>query len=673
MLPGLRASVADSRAKAAATRKARAAAWTPAEVDPIARVVLDLPLAHLDRAYDYGVPDTLAEVAQPGVRVKVKFGAQDVEGFLVERRTETDHTGTLQPLRRVVGAERVLRPEILDLAGEVATRWAGVRSDVLRLAIPPRHATTEKAVSPPAPPFDPTGVLPAAQAAWQGHERSGPWLEHLAAGGAPRAVWGAAPGTDWADLMAHAAAATLSSGRGSILVVPDARDVERVAAALARVLGQDQYVALTASLGPAKRYAEFLMLLRGARRVVVGTRSAAFAPVHDLGLVAIWDDADASHSEPRAPYPHARDVLLLRAASERTGLLVGGFHRSVEAQQLVDNGWAPEIAASREERRRRVRARISGASDFELARDPMARSARLPREVHAAIGTGLTLGPVLVQTPRSGYASSLACERCRTPARCSTCQGPLVISDATAPPECRWCGHVEDAWACSVCGFRGLRAPVVGDARTAEELGRMFPRTTVRSSSGDHVLDAVGERPGLVVATPGAEPPAAGGYAAVVLLDTWLSMGRVDLRTEEDALRRWLNAAGLVRPGGEVIAVGDPALPVLQALVRWDPEGFAVREAHLRGEAHLPPAVRMATVSGVPGAVDDALTLLRLPEVAEVLGPVPDLRDTEQVRAVVRVPRASGSLLSEALGELQRVRSARKLDPVRIQVDPPSL
>lgn len=673
MLPGLRASVADSRARAAATRKARAASWTPAEVDPIARVVLDLPLAHLDRAYDYAVPDTLAEAARPGVRVKVKFGAQDVEGFLIERGSHTDHTGTLQPLRRVVGTERVLRPEILALAGEVAARWAGVRSDVLRLAIPPRHATTEKQPSPPAPAFGVTGVLAAARAAWQGHDRSGPWLEHLATGGAPRAVWGAAPGTDWADLMAHAAAATLSSGRGSILVVPDARDVDRLVDALTRVLGADQFVALTAALGPAKRYAEFLMLSRGARKVVVGTRSAAFAPVHDLGLVAIWDDADSSHSEPRAPYPHARDVLLLRAAAEHTGLLVGGFHRSVEAQQLVDNGWAPEISASREERRRRVRARISGASDFELARDPMARAARLPREVHAAIGAGLAHGPVLVQTPRSGYARSLACERCRTPARCSSCQGPLELRDATAPPQCRWCGHVEEAWACPVCAFRGLRAPVVGDARTAEELGRSFPQTTVRSSSGDHVLATVSDRPSLVVATPGAEPTAVGGYAAVVLLDTWLSMGRVDLRTEEDALRRWLNAAGLVRPGGEVVAVGDPTLPVLQALVRWDPEGFAAREAQLRGEAHLPPAVRMATVAGTPGAVDDALTLLRLPTVAEVLGPVPDLRDPEQVRAVVRVPRASGAVLSQALGELQRLRSARKLDPVRIQVDPPGL
>ncbi len=679
MLPGLRASVADSRAKAAATRKRKAATWQPADVDPVARVLLDLPLAHLDRPYDYGVPHAMAQSAQPGVRVKVRFGGQDVDGFVLERRADTDHTGTLQPLRRVVGSESVLSPAVAALCEEVAQRWAGVRADVLRLAIPPRHATTEADPSPPSPPFERPDALVAAQTVWRGHDFADAWLEHVAARGAPRAVWGAAPGTDWPDLIAHAAAVALASGRGTLVVVPDARDVVRVSAALSRVLGPDQHVELTASSGPAQRYADFLAISRGARKVVVGTRAAAYAPVTDLGLVVLWDDGDEQHAEPRAPYAHARDVLLLRAAAETVGLLIGGFARSVEAQHLVTTGWAHEIAAGRHELRSRARVEVAGASDFDLERDPLARISRLPRQAHQAILEALRSGPVLVHSPRAGYAASLACERCRTPARCTACTGPLQIGGPTQPPSCRWCGLDDQAWQCAVCRGRGLRAPILGEARTVEELGRMFPTVTVRSSSGDHVIDAVPDRPALVVATPGAEPHAeGGGFAAVVLLDTWLALGRVDLRTEEEALRRWQNAAGLVRAGGHVLVVGDAAHPAIQALVRWDPAGFATREAVLRSEAHLPPAVRLATISGDPGAVDDALTLLTLPAVAEVLGPVPVQRRTssgvqEELRAVVRVPRASAGDLSAALAELQRVRSARKLDPVRVQVDPPTL
>jgi primosomal protein N' (replication factor Y) (superfamily II helicase) len=314
--------------------------------------------------------------------------------------------------------------------------------------------------------------------------------------------------------------------------------------------------------------------------------------------------------------------------------------------------------------RERVRVDVVPAAD-------RAHGTRLPRAAREAIRSGLETGPVLVQTPRQGYVPALACERCRTPARCRTCQGPLRLTGPATPPQCRWCGAADPDRACPECGHRGLRAPVLGDVRTAEELGRAFPGTTVRSSSGDRVLASVGADHDLVVATVGAEPVAAEGYAAVVVLDTWLTLARDDLRAEEEALRRWLGAGGLVRSGGRVVAVGDPAHPVLQALVRWDPAGLARRILAERSETHLPPAARLATLTGDVGALDDAVTLLDLPAAAEVLGPVP--ADDGEQRLIVRVPRQQGPALSAALASLQRVRSARKLDPVRVRVDPPTL
>ncbi len=665
-LPGLRETVR------AARRRPRRTPATPepaAAVDPVARVLVHTPLAHLDRSFDYAVPASLAESAVPGARVRVRFAGKDLDGFVLARASQTDHTGTLTPLRRVVSAEPVLRPAIAELAGQLAERYAGTRSDVLRLAVPPRHATTEKRSSPAEEPA--SVEVAAARAAWARYPAADAFLAHLADAGTPRAVWSAPAGEDWPRLLAQAAAVTLSGGRGSVLCVPDRRDVARLDAALTETLGAGHHVVLTAGAGPARRYREFLAVARGTRRIVVGTRAAAFAPVHELGLVAIWDDGDDLHAEPRAPYPHAREVLLTRAQVEQAAALVGGFARSVEAEQLLTTGWAHELAAPREVLRDAVTVAVSGASERDLARDPMARSARMPRQVHETVAAGLEHGPVLVQTPRRGYAASLACERCRTPARCAACSGPLQVAGPAAPPACRWCGTVVDAWACRECGHRGLRAPVLGERRTAEELGRAFPEVRVVASGGDHVVETVPAKPSIVVATPGAEPVAAGGYAAVVLLDTWLALARPDLRTEEEALRRWLDAAGPGDPGGHVLAVGDPGLPVLQALVRWDPSGFARREAAARAEAHLPPASRIATLTGEPGAVDDALTLLTRPPGTEVLGPVEI--DEGESRVVVRVPRAQATALSRALGEVQRVRSARKLDAVRIQVDPVTL
>jgi primosomal protein N' (replication factor Y) len=214
----------------------------------------------------------------------------------------------------------------------------------------------------------------------------------------------------------------------------------------------------------------------------------------------------------------------------------------------------------------------------------------------------------------------------------------------------------------------------VGERRTAEELGRAFAPAAVRVSSGDRVLDEVPQAPAIVVATPGAEPVVAGGYAAVVLLDTWLLLARSDLRAGEEALRRWTNAAALVGPTpeggpGPVLAVGPAADPALQALVRWDHAGFARRETAERRDAHLPPASRIATVTGPVDQLDAAVRALHLPDGAEVLGPVP-VEDADLRRYVVRVPRRSGPALSSTLQRMQAERSARKEPHLRVEVDP---
>lgn len=674
-LPGLvRDRVAEGRVKAAATRARKVAEAEIAEVDPVARVVLDLPLAHLDRPFDYAVPVAMADGAVPGARVKVRFGGQDVDGFVVARSAASEHDGRLAPLRRLVSPEPVLSPAVATLCEQVAQRYAGVSADVRRLAVPPRHATTEKSASPPEPPL--STASGGCEEAWAAYPAAAAFIAHLRNGQAPRAVWGTGPGEDWPALLAHLAGVALAAGRGTIICLPDHRDVARVDAALTALLGDGHHVTLQAGSagnggGPAARYRDFLAVSRGTRRIVVGTRSAAFAPVHDLGLVVVWDDGDELHAEPRAPYPHTREVLLLRSELEGAAALVGGFARTVEADQLLRTGWAHEVALPRAAVRERVMVAITGATDHALARDPFAATARMPREVFDGIRWGLERGPVLVQTPRVGYAVKLACERCRTPARCSACSGPLELTGPTSPPRCRWCATEAPDWSCTECGATGLRAPVLGDARTADELGRTFPSVPVVASSGDRIRASVEAGQRIVVATPGAEPVAEGGYAVVVLLDTWWALTRDSMRAQEEALRRWCNAVGLVRPGGRALAVGDPSLSVLQALVRWDPSGFAAREAEERWAARLPPAARVATITGAPGALDDLQALAALPEATDVLGPVPvPGGDEGEERLVLRVPRTLGGELAQALAEAQRLRSARKLEPVRVQLDP---
>jgi primosomal protein N' (replication factor Y) len=217
-----------------------------------------------------------------------------------------------------------------------------------------------------------------------------------------------------------------------------------------------------------------------------------------------------------------------------------------------------------------------------------------------------------------------------------------------------------------------MRSVVIGARRTAEELGRAFAGTPVRTSGGDRILDRVEPGPELVVATPGAEPVVEGGYAAALLLDGWALLARADLRAAQEALRRWMTAAALVRPDGAVIVGADAGVPAVQALVRWDPAGFAARELADRDELGFPPAVRMASLTGVGPAVADLLAAADLPSQAQVIGPVPAEREAE--RMLVRVPRRQGTALAAALKSAAASRSARKApDPVRVVLDPHQL
>jgi primosomal protein N' (replication factor Y) (superfamily II helicase) len=634
---------------------------------PVARVAVDSGLAHLDRPFDYAVPPALAETARAGCRVRVRFAGRVADGWLLERVDRSDHDGRLEPLRTLVSPEPVLRPEIAALARAVADRTAGTLPDVLRLALPPRHARVEAqpsrdAAVRPSPPEDP--------GPWARYPAGPALLTALAGGRSPRAVWSALPGPDWPVEVALAVRACASSGRGAVVVVPDTRDLQRVTTALA-ACGVDA-VALSADLGPAERYRRWLAVSRGAVRVAVGTRAAAFAPVADLGLAVVWDDGDDLHAEPRAPYPHVREVLALRAHLTGAALLLGGHARTAEAQLLVESGWARELVASREQVRRTAPA-VEGTSDDQLARDPLARSARLPAAAFDAARAALAAGaPVLVQVPRRGYAPALACARDRTPARCAACSGPLATSGPGGVPACRWCGALATGWRCPACDGGQLRAAVVGSRRTAEELGRAFPGVRVRTSGRDEVVADVAAVPALVVATPGAEPVAAGGYGAVLLLDGWALLGRTDLRAQEEALRRWTAAAALARPardGGRVVVVADRGLPAVQALVRWDPAGAAARELADRAAVGFPPATRVAAVEGAPAAVAEVLAAV--PGHLEPLGPVPAGEGRE--RLLLRVPRSAAAELSAALKAVASTRSARKAGPVRIEVDPARL
>lgn len=606
-------------------------------VPSVAPEIFALAEALADR-YASTVANVLRLAVPPRIAALDKKYAPLLPGY------ESDYLGDSAPVSTSDAPEHAESEHVASESAESEPSTVSTASIATASSAAASNATDLYAwlATPGAPaPFvlDPPALnpdAPDAASVFSDYENGAEFIEDVAAGAATRAVMTVLPGHlehTWADVLATALAAAATSGRGAIAVVPTAKNLDLLEAALAERLPADSFVRLSSDSTPHTRYHGFVKARLGQVPVVIGTRAAAYAPVANLGLVVCWDDGDSSLVEQRAPYCHARDVLLLRASAENTAALFAGFSMSSEAARLVRTRWASHVRAPRALVRDYSPRIFSTGSEFELARDPLAAMARIPHLAFEHARRALARGPVLVQVARSGYIPSFSCERCRMPARCGECSGPLSVASGSSVPSCSWCGHLAQQWRCSECGFTHWRYSAAGATRTAEELGRAFPNVPVISSAGDHVRASVGPEPALVVATPGAEPVAFGGYAAALLLDADKMLRFDSLRAPEAALRRWLNAAALVRPAaleGTVVTTASPS-PVEQALVRWDPAWFAREELEERAQTGLPPAVRTAAVTGAEADVrafmEEFLGSSALPErVREqlrIVGPVP--------------------------------------------------
>ena len=621
----------------------------------IARVLVESPLPQLDRLLDYRIPDGMEGVV-PGVRVSVPLRAASriAEGLVVELSSQQDFPGPLSDIVALVSPVRVLQPEVWALARAVADRAAGSASDVLRLAIPPRQVRVEKSwlARGEQPEREPIGAP-----AMEGYP---PEVLEAAIAGGERLALGVAPGVTqlgsdgpwigrWALTLARAAARVVAAGDSAILVAPDYRDQEQLAAALETLLPADAIVRLDARQSNPDRYRGLLRALGRAPVVLLGNRSVVYAPAANLGLIAVWNDGDPLLGEPLAPYVHARDAALVRQEQQGGALVFAGHTRTTEVERLVEVGYLRELGLARPRHPRVIpTANIA-------AQDRLAAQARIPSIAWREATAGSKTGPVLVQVARPGYAPGLRCVDCGEPARCRVCGGPLHQKRAGGILSCSWCGAPEASWRCANCQSTRIRPAGAGASRTAEELGKAFPGVRIIVADGERSIQAIDARPAIVVATRGAEPIAAGGYRAVLLLDGDRMVARESLRVGEDCLRWWSDAAALAADDAPVVLVGVGGA-LASALVTGTQADYARHELHDRRALHFPPAARVATLQGAPDAVAAALRIL--PVGADPLGTT---EADGRARAIVRFDYAQGAAVAEAVrSEIIRQATTRR-------------
>jgi primosomal protein N' (replication factor Y) len=605
-----------------------------ASVLPYARVRVDTGVFHLDQLYDYKVPEKLSESTQVGVRVQLPFGNRETEGIVVERVAQPERAGELKSITKVLPATPVATAQSLHVIDLISQHYACNPWDLIRSAIPPRVASVDKSIQ---------GVIVDSS------KNSKRTIEFQTL----------AP-----FIQAHNQVVQLvqeNQGMGSILIVaPDEKDVDLIIGALTK-FGLSS-LKLTAAMPREDRYRNYLEAMRRSISIVVGTRSAIFAPVNNLTTVIIHKESSLDHYEVRSPGWNTRTVALIRSEVESFKLVLTGFSPSIEVAQLIDE--------------REVKYLNAKESVTVKAFTP-SEGALLPGRIFTDVKKALTTGPVLFIAPRKGYGNALLCAHCRNVAACE-CGGRLSVSGKGKAPSCVHCGNSFPAWKCSFCNRDKQYLAGRGIERAAEEISRAFPNFPVVISAGEVIKDRIEAKPALVLATPGAQPQVEGGYAAVVILEGLRFFAHTDLRTQERARELFLETSSLISSEGSVLLVIDDSHPIVSAIARWNIAPLLKRELSDRLELKLPPsvfsvvlvmdqAISMQIANGLKKAAAEG----RIPPSSCIYGPTEISKG--QVKIVIHADKKDASALTHSMHELQRRRSIAKKELFTLRVEPYSL
>ena len=650
----------------------------------------------LDQPFTYRVPDDLVSRLQIGSRVRVPFGPSRAIGF-VEGWARAPRGIAVKS----IGALLDETEPLLDATLHSLTRWVAARygcswAEAAEAAVPPplRHRpfrAEHRAWSEEATLQETAQQAPA----WATGQA---WHERLLAAIERAEVWTLVLQADVAQRMAlyrQAAARAIATGRTVLWLVPEVAASEEVERALDVALRR-WAVVMHGGLRAGPRRERWLAAAAGAARLVVGTRSAIFARLPDLGLVIVDEESDPSYKPEQTPRYHARDVARERARIVGVPLIWGDLVPSLEARALAQRERGEAVAARAPVPRPTVTVVDMREEAKERRRTAsLGFSRRLERRLEATLGAG---GRAFLFLNRRGFATTIRCPDCGYVARCQACGPALVYHFDAKHLLCHYCGASEPLpELCPSCGKAYLRFRGVGTERLESEVHRLWPTARTARLDSDAVRrpktldviaqDLVERRVDVVVGTQlvrrslGRWPTL--DLVGVMAADRLLS--QPDFRAAERTLQ-WLTrlaglAAGPSGAGELIVQTFAPEHPVMQAIATGTDEAFWEEEWRLREAVRLPPTCHLIQVecAGRTGEVVDAVAgrlagAMRraLGRSGTVTGPLtpPRGRGPRSVRRLlVRAPAPVEPVIARLRRVLAR-RSRRRGVRIHLDVDP---
>jgi len=629
---------------------------------------------HLARAFTYEVPDDVGR----GAVVEVRFGNAKRRGVVVEAPAEVPPGIEPAPIERVV---EELPPALVELALWIADYYGSTPGRTLPLVAPTRRSRRSERPQPALRESLGGGEAEPLRLSDTQRVAVDRIVGALDAGeGANFLLWGAT-GSGKTEVYLQACAAALERGLGAIVLVPEIALTPQTVGRFVARFGE-RIAILHSGLTEAERRDERERIESGEARIVVGARSAIFAPVRGLGIVCVDEEHDASYKQESDPRYDARTVAAKRASLERAVAVFGSATPRPES-------WA---ALERLELGGRLGASLPSVKIVDLRREagyPL--SAPLLAELGKIAERG---GRAILLLNRRGVAPALHCRACGATIRCANCDVALVLhGDGTL--RCHHCGHAEPApETCPVCDSAELARLGAGTQRLERELEAHLPELERIRLDADAASKpgALAEALGRFAAADravlvGTQMVAKGhhflGVSLAAVVDADTGLGLPDFRAEERTFQlvtQLAGRSGREAPGRVLVQTFQPDARTIELAARHDVQGFLTGELERRRALGYPPfshLIRIVVSGPDADAPLRALTELRdgLGD-ADLLGPAPLLRLRGRYRAQLvaktdeprRLAARAGRLLSAAAPAMRRAGLA-----VVVDVDPQSL
>ncbi|MGZ4301885.1 MAG: replication restart helicase PriA [Gaiellaceae bacterium] len=626
----------------------------------------------LAREFTYEIPDDVT----PGAVVEVRFGNSKQRGVVTEVDVQPPKGIDTSPVERVV--EELPRP-LVDLALWVADYYGSTPGRALTLVAPVQRKA--RGTRPqPAERDALTGEAEPAELSATQQAALERITAALDAGESANFLLYGATGSGKTEVYLQACATALQRNRGAIVLVPEIALTPQTLGRFRARFGE-RIAVLHSALSEAERRDERARIASGEAPIVVGARSAVFAPVPRLGIICIDEEHDASYKQESDPRYDARTVAAKRAALEGAVAVFGSATPRPESWGTLE--------------RLNLGGRLAGPLPpvrvVDLRREagyPL--SAPLLAELGAIEEHG---GKAILLLNRRGVAPALHCRACGTTVRCDNCDVALVLH-GDHRLRCHHCGHTEpEPETCSTCGSTEIARLGAGTQRLERELEAKLPELERIRLDADAV-----EKPGALAAAltrfaqadrvvlVGTQMVAKGhhfsGVALAAVVDADTGLGMPDFRAEErtfQLLTQLAGRSGRDAPGRVLVQTFQPDSRAIELAARHDVERFLNSELDRRRLLGYPPfshLVRIVVSGADPDAPLQALSEVKAGLAGDVLGPAPLLRLRGKYRAQLvaktEQPRAlaaqASRLLSAAAPAMRRAGLAAVVD-----VDPQSL